>query len=252
MQVEQEHSISSVFVTLTYNDANLPWSDEHQAPVLHKPDLMQFLHDVRKANRRRIRVGKKRVNVGEPFRHFSCGEYGGKTRRPHYHGILFNLSPNVISRLGEIWGKGWVKVGTVTPKSCNYVAKYTMKLDHDLNVQGKFPKPFMVATKRSGGIGKQWINEPNIVYAKEKLDGQVFNRRTGKFQPMPMYYKRRIFDFPERAIIRATIEAKLDKSFSDTIEVLSKTYEDPYAEFHRRELVYIENVKQRIRKQESI
>lgn len=249
LDIEHQHSTTAYFLTLTYDEANVPWSDEHNHYVLHKPDLQKFMHDLRKANRQLKRVGKKRVNLGEQFRWFSCGEYGENTMRPHYHAILFNLRPDLVPRLHDIWGKGFIKVGTVTAESCNYVAKYHVKLNHDAIVMGKLPKPFKLVTKSSGGIGKQWINEPNIIWAKNRLDGLIHNRRTGKLQPMPKYYKDRVYDFAERTLVRANIMATLDKKFCQEIEAIkARGYTDPYLEYANRETAYINNVKHRILK----
>jgi hypothetical protein len=80
-----------------------------------------------------------------PIRFWGCGEYGSKSGRAHYHVILFNIKiydkepdpQQPISHSGEkqyfsetlqkIWGKGRISFGTVTPESCNYVARYTLK-----------------------------------------------------------------------------------------------------------------------------
>ena len=61
------------FVTLTYNDENLP-----DPPSLVVRDCQLFMKKLRR------RYEPKKI------RFFLCGEYGEMNRRPHYHAILFN------------------------------------------------------------------------------------------------------------------------------------------------------------------
>lgn len=112
----------SWFATITYSDEHLP-----TPPSLNYPDFQKFLKRVRKS-------------IGS-FRFFMCAEYGDQNRRPHYHAILFGLQlPDVVrwggtdkyptfrsSSLEKAWGKGYVLLGSVTPQSANYVARYSLK-----------------------------------------------------------------------------------------------------------------------------
>lgn len=156
------------FVTLTYNDDNLP------------PDL-SLDKRVFQLFMKRLR---KRVKV--PIRFFACGEYGEKLQRPHYHVILFGidlrkeekecqhfsclssrfvlssrsllLSTNILS---ELWPYGFSSVGTCTFESAAYVARYCLK-----KVTGKAGKafyegrtpPFVLMSNRPG-IAKPWYDK---------------------------------------------------------------------------------------------
>lgn len=107
-------------LTLTYDDAHLPWHG-----TLVKRDLQLFMKRVRKHH--------------GYVRFYACGEYGETTKRPHYHVVLFGLDfddkrPYKKSKIGDdlytsekataLWGKGHVVVGSVTFESCAYVARY--------------------------------------------------------------------------------------------------------------------------------
>ena len=80
-----------MFLTLTYNDDNLP-SDVG----LHKDDLQRFFKRLRKA------LDTKKI------RYFACGEYGDTTSRPHYHAIVFGLGLNEIDKkyVTDAWPLG--------------------------------------------------------------------------------------------------------------------------------------------------
>ena len=113
----------SCFVTLTYDDKNLP--ADHSLDVSH---WQKFARRVRK-------------QVG-PFRFFHCGEYGETTGRPHYHAVIFGQdfmedaewlkqkdgnATYVSERLTSLWQKGMTVIGTVTFDSAAYVAGYCTK-----------------------------------------------------------------------------------------------------------------------------
>lgn len=113
------------FITLTYNDENLP---EHGD--LCKKDFQDFM--------KRLRYHYS----PEKLQYYMCGEYGEKNGRPHYHAILFNIDFPDQSYLGknkqgdrlytsqtlsDIWQKGFVTIGQVTFNSAAYVSRYIMK-----------------------------------------------------------------------------------------------------------------------------
>jgi len=110
------------FATLTYSDESLPPYGE-----LRHRDWQLFAKRVRK------RLG--------PFRYLMCGEYGEQTKRPHYHALLFGLDIPDLDRfsvrrgypvfrsriLADLWRKGIIELGTVTPQSARYCAGYVLK-----------------------------------------------------------------------------------------------------------------------------
>ena len=87
MHESQLHD-KNCFLTLTYNDENLPTIPcidmetgeilETRQPSLNKRDICLFMKDLRK-------------RFGAGIRFFQCGEYGEKFARPHHHMILFGF-----------------------------------------------------------------------------------------------------------------------------------------------------------------
>lgn len=113
------------FITLTYNDENMPFD----ASLRHR-DYQLFM------KRLRQRLEGRRISF------YQCGEYGDRNNRPHYHAILFGYnfpdwmylfdSPSkqpiyTSPSLEEIWGMGFVTIGTVTFESAGYIARYCTK-----------------------------------------------------------------------------------------------------------------------------
>ena len=92
------------FLTLTYDNDNIPDNEE-----LSPHALCDFL---------------KRLRYYLPYkiRYYACGEYGDKYGRPHYHLIVFGLSPNDFDYVRSAWSYGFVKCEV--PRSRDYVAAY--------------------------------------------------------------------------------------------------------------------------------
>lgn len=153
------------FITLTYNEANLP-----QGGHLVKRDLQLFVKRLRK------KLEPKHI------RFFACGEYGSKGQRPHYHIIVFNYLPSDTSFFGydkkhnkifrsatieKLWDKGFSSVGDVTFDSALYCAKYLQKL---VKVDDK-PKPFTLMSRKPA-IGVISINSNNLLTDKIYANGK--------------------------------------------------------------------------------
>lgn len=115
------------FLTLTYNNENLPADGSLQK---------KYFRGWMKRLRERIRY-----HYGKTIRYFCCGEYGEKLGRPHYHAVIFGFDfPDKqlrsVSRgnklytskfLDKAWKKGFHLIGNVTFHSCQYVAQYVNK-----------------------------------------------------------------------------------------------------------------------------
>lgn len=99
---------ASWFVTLTYNEQNLP--GDRSVSVR---ELQLFLKRLRK------RVAPVKV------RYFAVGEYGEHTWRPHYHLAVFGVEDSSV--FAALWDKGFVHVGYLEPHSAAYLAGYVTK-----------------------------------------------------------------------------------------------------------------------------
>ncbi len=111
------------FITLTYNNQNLPRDGS-----LDKTHFQKFIKRLRK-------------NSGKKIRYYMCGEYGEKLSRPHYHAILFGYDFKdktlnqpcqgktlyISEELEKTWQKGYCTVGQMTFDSAGYCARYALK-----------------------------------------------------------------------------------------------------------------------------
>lgn len=179
------------FVTLTYDNFNLPIDDD--GPTLRKCDPQLFM------KRLRWYFSSKRI------RFFLCGEYGPRTFRPHYHVILFGLGlfdfgdcvvkkynklgqPLWVSEtLSKIWPFGYHLIGAVTKESCDYVARYTLKKQFDLDSDGKYPPhilpPFTLCSRRPG-IGM--LRRDAIILGSDLSERIVCDGHNGSVYSFPV------------------------------------------------------------------
>lgn len=153
MHEKRMHS-ESCFVTLTYDDDNMP-----AGGTLVKSDLQNFLK-------------RLRHDTGPGLRFFGCGEYGSKTNRPHYHLLLLNsdfVDKKLVksgsaynlyasARLSELWPMGHHALGDVTFESAAYVARYCMKKNNNGKTVTDGRTPEYIVMSRRPGLGAGYFD----------------------------------------------------------------------------------------------
>ena len=164
----------NMFITLTYNNENLP-----ENGTLVKKDFQDFMKRLRKTTDNKIK-------------YFHCGEYGEKTKRPHYHALIFNYEMEdkipwvnrngnqtyISEDLTRIWSKGITEIGQVTWKSAAYCARYITKKVYgeeaekhyaseiqinkktgEMTVIKTLQPEYTTCSNRGGGIGRSWYEK---------------------------------------------------------------------------------------------
>lgn len=187
---EGEVSESALFVTLTYNTANVPISPKGFM-TLRLSDIQKFFKRLRK-------------NSGKKIRYYICGEYGGEKMRPHYHIILFNCLPDDVNKAwsyekdGKRLAIGDVHFGDVSGASIGYTLKYMQKEKKiPLHANDDRKKEFATFSK---GLGANYLTNAMIQWHKRDLT-RTYVFHEGKKLPMPRYYKEKIYSEKERQII---------------------------------------------------
>lgn len=226
---EKKYHKYSFFLTLTYDD-------EHCPPMLMKKDLQTF-----------IRRLKKVVD----FRYFACGEYGGKTGRPHYHLMIFTddlepfgfYCPFVMGNYSDyfrytssllimhLWTFGFHTIEQkVEFATLRYVAKYMQK-ERLSDFSTDFQKPFLLMSHKPY-IG---MREDELCewYMKRNNDDKFYV--DGFPYPIPNFYTQVI----ERNGIM------LDKVYSDNL--LPRSKEGCIESIRRADKVINELTRPRVR-----
>lgn len=142
---------SGLFITLTYADENLPFSEDYE-PTLCKRDFQLFM--------KRLRKELYPVSI----RFFACGEYGSKTHRPHYHAILFGVGTEASEAVAKCWPYGMVACGECNAHTIQYVAGYCLKKLVDPKKDNRVPE--FTLTSRNPGLGSPAV--PHIADVLKK------------------------------------------------------------------------------------
>jgi hypothetical protein len=192
------------FITLTYDYPPNDYS-------VNKHELQKFIKRLRKA------VSPKKIS------HFSCGEYGSESFRPHYHCMIFGYDfPDKVStqvvpgqnpyflsaQLSGLWPQGNHLIANATFETAAYVARYSLKkvngehadkryknltiMDvHNVTGEILFYKedhdvsPEFALMSRNPAIGKEWYKK----YKSEVYPSDYLVHDARKI-PVPKYYDK--------------------------------------------------------------
>lgn len=173
MMLELDHSKKAVFLTLTYNEENVPYcaEDEFAGEVvwydLYKPHVSEFM----KVLRSRKEFEKREL------RFFASGEYGKRTKRPHYHLIVFglglddfpDLEVQTVNELNQpvfkskylegVWKKGFCTICDVSWNTFAYVSRYVVKKAFNVSLPTPYNSPEFSLMSRRPGIGSYYFDE---------------------------------------------------------------------------------------------
>jgi hypothetical protein len=175
------------FITLTYSDECLP-----KDKSLSKPDLQKFFKRLRKNN------------PTEKFRYFACGEYGEKSKRAHYHAIIYVNSTDydfdMKKAVEKSWTFGMTHIGGVTPSSIRYVLNYVKKQEVKKIGFYYVEKPFQIMSK---GLGERYVKEN-----EDRLSQLGYMSIKGIKYSIPRYFEK-----------KSELISKSKKAIDETIDV---------------------------------
>ena len=196
MYLERKKWKHACFITLTYNDKNLP-----KEKKLCERDMTLFLKRLRKAETgieewKNPKTGK----IEKPIRYLYCGEYGTKNFRPHYHIALFNYIPNDLkyykksdgsgeplytsAKIYKIWGKGFAPIGEMTYESACYIARYVQKKAYQEEKNDEF-----IRMSRMPGLGiSEWIDNKSMIKKTGNILVKIKN--AVKIKKIPRYFEK--------------------------------------------------------------
>ena len=243
MMLELETSRSAIFVTLTYDNDHIHWSqyDVNNCPIfgtLDKRDCQLFM--------KRLRKEFSDVKI----RFYLAGEYGETTLRPHYHAIIYGIGLSDIGdcvafgrndlgqayyiskRFQEIWSLGNVLLADVSWQTCAYVARYVTKKmngEKSISYAQRNVIPEFSLMSRKPGIGREYLElHPDC------LDSVNINLSTpegGLKISIPKYYLKQLELSDNEKYVKMmeqrkrfaqdSLYLKLSKTDNDFVEYLS-------------------------------
>ena len=207
---ELKRSTSAYFVTLTYDDQYLPYTDNLN-DTLNYNDIVKFIKRLRK------KQAKKHTNK---LRYYAVGEYGSTYNRPHYHALIFNVDK--ADDIVDEWKLGFVHIGKVEPQSIYYTLKYTLK--SSVNEKDETTDRLPEKALMSKGLGENFLTDEvkrRYKHQPERpmilLDGVKLN--------LPRYYRDKIFiekDGSKRIDLlqkrRILSQKYIEKSYDKTLD----------------------------------
>ena len=230
LQFDVDASVNCFFVTLTYNDENLP-------EYVCKEDVQKFFKRLRK---RCVKPSSIHPNI----EYFIVSEYGSLRNRPHYHAVVMNVVPlegSPQDAIDKAWQNGFVYIGTVTPASLRYVLKYIQK-DAELPVD-KFKSLFYLMSK---GIGRTFLtisNGQNVSNLGGRLSTSIC--LDGIKHVMPRYFQTKIYGDRRRFVFdRAKRIYDDSRGLSDMSQVELEEY---FNQEREKSLSYISQLQRRER-----
>ncbi len=185
---EIKNSSSASFITLTYDEYELPLS-QNGLPTLVKKDFQNFIKRLRKRTHNKIK-------------YYAIGEYGTDFQRPHYHAIMYNLPRNWLEQTNHIlsttWNNGFVHKGSAEMASIKYCLKYmekgrrlpTTELD-DYNPE------FTLMSQR---LGANYLTPQMVKYHLTNFASYV-TLPGGIKAPLPRYFRQKIFNKYQRHLL---------------------------------------------------
>lgn len=193
------------FLTLTYDDANLPSTGS-----LVKKHFQNFM--------KRLRERVKPLKI----RYYMCGEYGDQLGRPHYHALIFGYDfPDKVEfkyrknsvlytskQLESLWEYGFCTIGALTYETAAYTAKYATKKIYgekaDDYYQGREPEYSTMSNRP--GIGAIYFEQyKNELYQHDSIS------RNGRTFPLPRFYTNRFTDEQQKKL-KADRQISLQKN----------------------------------------
>lgn len=139
---------------------------------------------------------------------------------------MFNLHPQTVAKLSDIWGQGTVKAGTVTAASIHYVTKYV--INRTGNYEGK-QKPF---AQISQGIGRNYLVNAKWHQNSELRTYVVQDERKLN---IPRYYKDKLFTDGQKRYLSQKAVLKSYENDKVEVERLTKLHPNPLGYLNERE-----------------
>lgn len=235
MVLEARGHAHSSFVTLTYDDEEVPRTDDGSG-TLRPKDLRCFFKRLRR------RIGG--------FRYFAAGEYGTHTWRPHYHAILFGVPVvELVEKdlLVETWGLGYVTQAEANYSRMAYTAQYTTKKltkreDMSLTLGEREPE-FSRASRRPGlgayqipYLAEFFMSKEGAEYIAEYGDVPRVFQMDGRTWPLDSYLVRKL-----------RLELGMPEKLQDREQVVVDETEPPTAEEERQARLRHEKILRRAR-----
>lgn len=243
---EQKKSLSSYFVTLTYSDSNVPYSDAGYC--INKNDHFEFIKKLKFYENARQLKDRTEISIEENFRrkaktgeytpdwknynhkdraklyklhYYGISEYGDLKDRPHWHYILLNVRD--IRNIDLSWGKGKIQVDQCNIQRIEYTLKYMMKSPKEkkkINQQKEVS--FM-----SKGIGLAAVDKDFLKHIRSPEGNKLITDR-GHSIGVPRYYRKRFITEAQQKAKQPVLRKLIEESNEKIHKEITRQGGNPY------------------------
>lgn len=206
LMTELKHAKSAYFVTFTYDEDNIPLS-ENGLMQIDYTDFQKFMKRLRK---------RQAVYNDDKIRYFTVGEYGSKTHRPHFHALLFNVAD--LADVDKEWKLGHLHAGKVEEKSIYYTLKYALKRAHKGVLDpddDRTPEKSLISKQ----IGIQYLTDAMVNHFKNDVSRGVTYLGNKKL-PLPRYYRDKLFTDEEKILRNIKLSEFRDEKAEQKLDPL--------------------------------
>jgi hypothetical protein len=224
-RLEQEANISetALFVTLTYDEDNIPLVGLGYATLMKK-DLQLFFKRLRKLHEQ---------HSESKIKYYAAGEYSDEWR-PHYHLIIFNAW---ITDIDKAWNMGHTHFGKVEPASVQYTLKYINKVSinklsrlAEIKSVGIEPE-FQLISK---GLGAVYLKSNQVKWHLADVENRCYIPiEDGKKLSMPRYYKDKIYNELQKKKILKAFQKRVEETKIEDVEKSWREKEEKTRRFER-------------------
>lgn len=216
LQSELRNSSSAHFLTLTYDDENLPYSSNGLMTLDYRDTQLLW---------KALRYSQF---SDQKIKYFLAGEYGEQTHRPHYHAIVYNVDD--VNNIEKAWNKGQIHVGKVEEASIYYTLKYALKSAGKIKKSDPFDDRTIERALMSKGLGIDYLTDEMVKYHKNDVSRGVTMLGNKKL-PLPRYYRDKIFTQKEKQLRNFKMQDLNESRFDTTSDKLfpqrvKKMYDD--------------------------
>lgn len=201
---ELERSDNPLFVTLTMRDEHITWTNQGNQ-TLCKRDLQLFFKKLRKKHAKTYPTYQKKI------KYYAVGEYGSRTKRPHYHIILYNVLD--ADMVHNVWGWGHTMSPQLSNGGTNYVLKYLQKPPSKKHSDPELQREFSLMSKN---MGDNYLT-PEIVKHHQNPKMCFVRTFQGFKMPIPKYYKEKMYDENKKIEVRAELQNRMQKRIDELI-----------------------------------
>lgn len=232
LKEEFRNSTDSYFITVTYNDENVP-RNEYGQTQLSIRDHQLFIKSLRKAQKSYTR---------KKLRYYVAGEYGqNATLRPHMHYLIFNLHGKTIKhKLLDSWkAKGNIDLQICDSEEAvsNYVASYIVTKYDFKNANPSVTPPFQRCSTKPA-LGSSYIKRMGTYHRKLN---EPYLQRGEQIQRLPRYIRERIWQTTIRDPKTGKLKNKYNPPSSWKQNAIENGDHSLSAEVHRQRLLNGDN-----------